>query len=161
MERKDIINNLIKGGAESVKGLKVKNVTVTPQENYVRVALTLDKSVKGMINKDNKWIEGETNIIFISIFSITSILKDDDNAAFAANHIIKHPDSLSVLLSRATIDILQEPVTEGQEYKNPWSNSTESTVFDHNTIINHVTDIELSDFAIRRLDKLADSMLGI
>lgn len=103
MERKDIINNLIKGGAESVKGLKVKNVTVTPQENYVRVALTLDKSVKGMINKDNKWIEGETNIIFISIFSITSILKDDDNAAFAANHIIKHPDSLSVLLSSLRI----------------------------------------------------------
>lgn len=161
MEKKEIINNLIKGGAEPVKGIKVKNVTITPQENYVRVSLTLDKPVKGMVNKDNKWEEDETNVIFVSTFSIVSVLKDNDDAAFAANHIVKYPDSLMVLLSRATIDVLQEHVVEGQEYKNPWSDSAETTVFDHNTIINHITDIKLSDFGIRKLDTLADSMLKV
>lgn len=161
MEKKEIINNLIKSGAEPVKGIKVKNITVTPQENYVRVALTLDTPVKGMVNKDNKWVEDTTNVIFVSTFSIVSTLKDNDDAAFAANHIIKYPDSLMVLLSRANIDIIQEHVAEGQEYKNPWSESAETTVFDHNTIINHITDIRLSDFGIRKLDALADAMLKI
>lgn len=163
MEKKDIIAELLKNGATSTKNLKVKNVTVTRLENYVRLGITIDKPVKGMITKDNgaTYEEGETNVIFVSLYSITSLLKDDDNAAFAANHLVEHPDSMSVILSRASIDIIQENVVAGQEYKNPWSNNAEATVFDHDTIITHVVKIELSDFAIRKLDKLADKLLDI
>lgn len=151
----------MQNGAEPVKGLKVRNVTVTPQENYVRVALTLDKPVKGMVSEDGvNYTEGETNVIFVSSFSIVSMLRDNDDAAFAANHLLKHPDSLSVILSKASIDILQESVAEGQEYRNPWSEDAEATVFDHSTIINHITDIRLSDFGISKLDRLADKLLG-
>ena len=161
MEKKEIVANLIKNGAEQVKGIKVKNVTVTPLENYVRLGLTLDKPVKGMISEDGvEYKEGETNIIFVSLFSVISLLKDNDEAAFAANHLIKHPDAMSVVLSRAIIDVVQETVEEGTEYKNPWSDSAEATVFDHKTIINHVTSISLSEFAIRKIDRLADSLLG-
>jgi hypothetical protein len=161
MEKKEVIAELLKNGAESVKGLKVKNVTVTPQENYVRVALTVDKPVKGMVSEDSvTYVEGETKVIFVSLFSITSLLKDNDDAAFAVNHFVKNPESMQVVLSRATIDILQEHVEEGQEYKNPWSESAEATVFDHATIINHITNITLSEFAIRKIDKLADTLLG-
>ena len=162
MEKKEIISQLIKSGAELVKDLKVKNVTVTPLENYVRVALTLDKEVKGMVSEDGvNYTEGETKVIFVSLYSITSLLKDNDDAAFAVNHMVKHPDSMSVVLSRATIDIIQEKVSAGQEYKNPWSESAEATVFDHDTIINHITEIKLSDFAVRKIDRLADSLLGM
>lgn len=163
MEKKEIIAELLKNGAVKVSDLKVKNVTVSRQENYVRLGLTLDKPVKGMITKDNgaTFEEGETNIIFVSLYSVTSLLKDNDDAAFAANHLVEHPDAMSIVLSRATITILQESVVEGQEYKNPWSTSSEATVFAHNTIINHITDIQLSDFAIRKMDRLADSLLGI
>ena len=88
-------------------------------------------------------------------------MKDNDDAAFAANHLVEHPEAINVILSRDTIDILQEPVSAGQEYKNPWSNNvTEATVFEHDTIINHLIDIKLSDFAIKKLDVLADKMLG-
>lgn len=163
MEKKEIIAELLKNGGKSVKDLKVKNVTVTRCENYVRLGITLDKSVTGMVTKDNgvTYEEGETNIIFVSLYSVTSLLKDDDNAAFAANTLVEHPDSMSVVLSRATIDIIQETVEAGTEYKNPWSNNAEATVFDHKTIITHVVNIVLSDFAIRKLDHLADRLLGI
>ncbi len=163
MEKKEVISELLKNGGIQVKGLKVKNVTVTPQENYTRLGITLDKPVKGMVTKDNgvTYEEGETNVIFVSLYSITSLLKDDDNAAFAANHMITHPDSMSIILSRAILNIIQEVVEEGTEYRNPWSTNAEATVFDHKTIITHITDITLSDFAIRKLDKLADSLLGI
>ena len=163
MERKEIIAELLKNGGKSVKDLKVKNVTVTRCENYVRLGITLDKPVTGMVTKDNgvTYEEGETNVIFVSLYSITSLLKDDDNAAFAANHLVEHPDSMSIVLSRATLNIIQETVEAGTEYKNPWSDNAEATIFDHKTIITHVTDVTLSDFAIRKLDRLADSLLGI
>lgn len=163
MEKKEIIAELLKNGGKSVKDLKVKNVTVTRCENYVRLGITLDKPVAGMVTKDNgvTYEEGETNVIFVSLYSITSLLKDDDDAAFAANHLVEHPDSMSIVLSRATIDIIQETVEAGAEYKNPWSNNAEATVFDHKTIITHVVNVTLSDFAIRKLDRLADSLLGI
>lgn len=163
MERKEIIAELLKNGGKSVKDLKVKNVTVTRCENYVRLGITLDKPVTGMVTKDNgvTYEEGETNVIFVSLYSITSLLKDDDNAAFAANHLVEHPDSMSIVLSRATLNIIQETVEAGTEYKNPWSDNAEATVFDHKTIITHVIEVNLSDFAIRKLDKLADSLLGI
>ena len=162
MEKKEIIAELLKNGGKSVKDLKVKNVTVTRCENYVRLGITLDKPVAGMVTKDSvTYEEGETNVIFVSLYSITSLLKDDDNAAFAANHLVEHPDSMSIVLSRATLNIIQETVEAGAEYKNPWSNNAEATIFDHKTIITHVTDITLSDFAIRKLDRLADSLLGI
>lgn len=163
MEKKEIISELLKNGGVLVKDLKVKNVTVTRLENYVRLGITLDKSVKGMVTKDNgvTYEEGETNVIFVSLYSITSLLKDDDNAAFAVNHLVEHPDSMSIVLSRATLNIIQEVVSAGTEYKNPWSTNAEATVFDHDTIITHVTEITLSDFAIRKLDRLADNLLGI
>lgn len=163
MEKKEIIAKLLKNGGVQVKDLKVKNVTVTHCENYVRLALTLNTPVKGMVTKDNgvTYEEGETNVIFVSLYSVTSLLKDDDDAAFAVNHLVNHPDAMSIVLSRASINIIQEPVEEGQEYRNPWSTNAEATVFDHKTIINHITDIKLSDFAIRKMDRLADSLLGI
>lgn len=163
MEKKEIIAELLKNGGVSVKDLKVKNVTVTRCENYVRLGITLDKPVKGMVTKDNgvTYEEGETNVIFVSLYSITSLLKDDDDAAFAANHLVEHPDAMSIVLSRASLNIIQETVEAGTEYKNPWSTNAEATVFDHKTIITHVTDVTLSDFAVRKLDRLADSLLGI
>ena len=161
MEKKEVIAQLLKNGAKSVKGIKVKNVTIAPQENYVRLGLTLDQEVDGYTTEDSvNYTLGKTKIIFVSLFSITSLLKDNDDAAFAVNHFVAHPESMSVVLSRATIDIIQETVTTGEEYKNPWSDSAEATVFDHDTIINHVTDNQLSDFAVRKIDKLADSLLG-
>lgn len=163
MEKKEIIAELLKNGGKSMKDLKVKNVTVTRCENYVRLGITLDKPVMGMVTKDNgvTYEEGETNIIFVSLYSITSLLKDNDDAAFAANHLVEHPDAMSIVLSRASLNIIQETVEAGTEYKNPWSTNAEATVFDHKTIITHVIDVKLSEFAIRKLDRLADSLLGI
>lgn len=131
-------------------------------DEYVRLGITINQPVKGyIVQEDKTYVEGETNVIFVSAFSIASLLKDNDDAAFAANHLVKHSEAMGMILSRATITIVQESVEEGEEYKNPFANeNADSTVFDHNTIINHITDIKLSDFGKKRLDRLADLMLG-
>ena len=161
MEKKEIITELLKNGGKSVKDLKVKNVTVTRCENYVRLGITLDKPVAGMVTKDNvTYEEGETNVIFVSLYSITSLLKDDDNAAFAANHLVNNPAALGIILSRAKITVVQQTVAADEEYVNPFASNGEATVFGHPTIINHVVGIQLSDFGLKKLDRLADLMLG-
>ena len=163
MEKKEVIANLLKNGGKVVKDITVKNVTVTVLENYTRLGLTIDQEVDGyIVGEDGVTYEkGKVKVIFVSLFAIASLLKEDDNAAFAANHLVNNPEAMNIILSRAKINIIQEPVTAGQEYRNPWSDNGEATVFDHDTIINHVTDITLSDFAIRKLDRLADGMLGL
>lgn len=160
METKAVVNKLKSEGAKEVVA-KVKNVTVTVEETYTRVALTLDKEVDGYRqNDEGNWEKGKTNVIFTSLFALIAMLKENDDAAFAANHLLKHPDAMSVVMSRSEVTVLQEAVTSGQVYKSPWSENAEERTFDHDTIINHVVDIKLSDFGIRSLDKLVDRLLG-
>lgn len=163
MEKKNVIESLIKAGAKSVKNLKVKNVNVVPQESYVRISLSVDKAIRGFVaQEDGTYKEGESKVIFVSLFSIIAQLRDDENASFAVNHILSHPESVVILLSGATLDILQEDVASGQEYHNPWSDNTDNvTTFEHDTIINHIVNVKMNERAYKMLDKLADSMLGI
>ena len=157
----EIIAQLIKKGAKESKNVTIKNVTVTPMNEYVRLGLTLDKEVDGYkVEDDGTYTPSKVKVIFVSAFTIAALLKEDDNAAFAANHLLKHPDALAMILSRAQINILQQPVKAGEEYKNPFNDNADVTTFDHDVIINHITEIKLSDFGMKRLDKLADMMLG-
>lgn len=162
METKEIIAQLIKEGAKQVKDVKIKNVTVTPMDEYVRLGITIDKEVDGFRANDNGTYEPtKTKVIFVSAFTIAALLKENDDAAFAANHLLKHPDAMGMILSRAKITVIQQSVEEGAEYKNPFAGEdAQAVVFDHATIINHITDLELSDFGRTCLDRLADKMLG-
>ena len=162
METKEIIAQLLKEGAKQIKDVKIKNVTVTPMDEYIRLGLTIDKEVDGYkAEEDGTYTPSKVKFIFVSAFTIAALLKEDDDAAFAANHLLKHPDAMGMILSRAKITVVQQNVEEGTEYKNPFAGEdAQAVVFDHATIINHITDLELSDFGKTRLDRLADKMLG-
>jgi len=162
MEKKNVVEQLLKQGSQLVKNLTVKNVTVTPKENYIRLCLTLDKPVKGYVSDDDgNYTLGETKFIYVSLFSVAAILRDNEDASFAVNHIIKKPSSVEVLLNGATVDIIQQPVKAGEEYINPWSENGTAQVFDHDTLINNVVNIKFTQRSIGLLGNLAASMLGI
>ena len=164
MEVKEVVKALLEGGAKKISDVKVTNVTVKALNTYVRVALTLDKKVEGYVlnESDGTYSAGEVKVIFVSLYSLLSMLKQSEEAAFAANHVANHPESIGLILSGAKIDLIQQPVVAGEEYKNPWSDRSdaEATVFEHDTIINHVVSIEVSKFGEKALDKLMDKMLG-
>lgn len=161
MDTKKVISQLMAVETNNVvKDLVVRNINVTECETYDRVAITLDKPVKAMVaQKDGTYVEGESNIIFVGNYSIVGALKENENAAFAGNHLIKHPKALNVVLSGAKINIIQEAVTAGQEYTNPFSNNNTTTVIQHDSFYNHAFNIRLSDFGLKMLDKLAEKML--
>ena len=164
MEVKEVVRALLASGAKKVTDVKVTNVTVKPLDTYVRVALTLDKKVEGYVlnEADGTYSTGEVKVIFVSLYSLLSMLKQDEDTAFAANHVANHPETIALILSGARIDIIQQPVVAGEEYRNPWSDrdDVEATVFEHDTILNHVVSIEVSKFGEKALDKLMDKMLG-
>lgn len=161
MDTKKVISQLMAVEANNVvKDLVVRNINVTECETYNRVAITLDKPVKAMVvQEDGSYVEGESNIIFVGNYSIVGALRENEDVAFAGNHLIKHPKALNVVLSGAKINIIQEAVTAGQEYTNPFSNNAVPTVVQHDSFYNHPFNIRLSAFGLKMLDKLAEKMM--
>lgn len=161
MDTKKVISQLMASETNNVvKDLVVRNINVTECETYNRVAITLDKPVKAMVaQEDGSYVEGESNIIFVGNYSIVGALRENEDVAFAGNHLIIHPKALNVVLSDAKINIIQEAVSAGQEYTNPFSNNTAPTVVQHDSFYNHVFNIRLSAFGLKMLDKLAEKMM--
>lgn len=172
MEKQEIIESLLKAINEEtgelknelVKGVKINNITVTPQENYVRLGLTTKTPIKAYVADSKipgKFELGENNIIFVSLYSIAAVLRDVDQARFAVDHMINNPESTKIILDGAKLDIIQEHVSANTEYVNPWSKEEKPKLFTHDQIINHVIDVQLSDFALSNLKDLAKDMMGI
>ena len=139
---KKVINDLKAVKANNVAIAHVRNVNVTDMTTWQRVALTLDVPVKGYIADDEgNYKEGETNIIFVSSFSLIAALRETEYACIG-DYLRDNPNAIKAILSRAKIEIVQEAVAEGQEYHNPFSNNVDNTsVVEHNSYYNHVTQI--------------------
>lgn len=161
---KDICNEIVANGGTRIRGIKVRSCKITEQENYTMVSLTLERKVKGYRANEDTGIfeEGMTNVIFSSSYSLASVLKNNEDLAFCANTLVENPNAFEVVLSGATIDIIQQPVAANELYKNPFSTSdSEGVNLGHDTIINHVVNIVPSKRAMAVLDRVALSMFGL
>lgn len=163
MEVMNVVSEMLKNGANRINGLKVKNVTVTPMENYVRLGIRVDKPVPGFVadEKTGEMIKGETDLIFVSSFAICSTMRSDDNIAPIVDHLVANPNGLKLILQGGTIDIIQEDVKKDDEYHNPFSSSNDTTKITHDCIITNVINVKLSAGADKWIDKIKDVMLGI
>ena len=143
--------------ANNVVTTTVRNINVKDMTTWQRVSITLNTPVKGYIaDDDGNYSEGEVNVIFVSSFSVVAAFRNNPKTAFAGNYIAEHPNCLQVLLSGAKIEIVQEAVSEGKEYSNPWSNNPTPVPVEHDSYYNHITDIiELSDASVELLKELA------
>ena len=159
---KEAESTMVKNGAKRVSNLVVNNITVTPLEEYTRVALTLDKPVAGYVQgEDGAYTRGETNVIFVSLFSIAAMLKENDELAWCVNTIINNPNSLQVLFSRAKITLLQENVVAGQVRVNPFTEKEDENVPDHDAIYNHLVEVKLGKMGEIAIDRMLDKLLDV
>ena len=158
------IKKLIASGCKRINNVRIKNVNCTEKDNYTMISLTLANQVKGFVSEDGgiTYKEGMTNVIFSSTYSLASVIKNDEDLAFCANTLVESPNAFEVVLSGATIDIIQQPVAADELYKNPFSTSdSEGVALGHDTIINHVINIVPSKRAMAVLDRVALSMFGL
>ena len=164
MERNEIIDALKEKKENKVyKGLIIRNVTLAEKvDEYQRVSITLDKEVEQcVLNKETDKIEKRmSNVIFTSTISIIAILKES-GAAFATNHIQGHLSALNPLLCDAKIDIIQEFVKDGADYKNPFSSKDNTHRFQGDRYITHIIKLDMCDDAKADLKDLRRAMYGI
>ena len=160
---KQVVAELLAKGCNKIIGIRVRSSIVTPKDNYVMVSLRLERGVPGYVSDgEGVFTKGETATVFASSYSIASVLKDNDETAWAANQLIQNPKGLEVILAGAKVDLVQEEVAADEIYKNPFSSSdVDGQSLGHDTIINHVVKIEICQKAKQMLNMLAMNMMGI
>lgn len=160
---KQVVAELLAKGCNKIAGIRVRSSIVTPKDNYVMVSLSLERGIPGYVSDgDGVFTKGETATVFASSYSIASVLKDNNETAWAANQLIQNPKGFEVILAGAKVDLVQEEVSADEIYKNPFSSSdVERQSLGHDTIINHVVKIEICQKAKQMLNMLAMNMMGI
>lgn len=160
----NVIKGILANGGKRINGIRVKNVNVTEKDNYVMVSFTLGSEIRGFISDDNgaTFKEGKTVTLFTSLYAIAGAMKEDEDLSWMANALLQHPEALNLILNGATIDIVQQDVPQGVEYRNPFTTQqeVEGSVYDHDVIINNVVKFKLGNTGLRFADKLADKLLG-
>lgn len=161
---RNVIKKLIASGCKRINSVTIKNVNVTEQDNYDMVSMTLKNKIRGYVNDgDGNYSEGMTNLLFTSTYAIAGALKEDEELAWLGNRVLESPKLLELLLSGATIDILQQDVVAGEEYVNPFSTrlDAEPRVYDHDIIINYIVGFTLGKIGEKACDKLMDKLMAI
>lgn len=160
----NIIKKLIASGCKRVNSIRIKNVNFTNKDNYTMISFTLASEVDGFISPDNgvTYVKGKTNIIFTSLYAIVGALKEDEELGWMANALLTNPQALNLIFNGSNIDILQQEISAGEEFTNPFStrNDNSTQVYDHDIIINHIIGFKLGKVGMKMADRLADKLMG-
>lgn len=154
------IKILIANGWKKKSGIKVKNVTPTEKENHDRITFTVREGFEvDAYVEDPTTHEFElkkSNFIYSSTYAIAGALKETEDMGWLANIIVEDPDSLNVLFNGGTIDIISLEVPAGTPYVNPFSSTPEIKIWNHNQIINIITNLKKGKSGERMEDKYYD-----
>lgn len=160
-----IVKGIIAAGGKKISGIRVKNANFTEKDNYTMVSFTLANKVRGYVRDEETgtYKEGMTNVIFTSLFAICGALKEDDEKAWIANHLLNHPTALPLLFAGSTIDIIQSEIPAGVTYRNPFSTreNVEGVTYDHDTIINNLIRVRFGKMGEIAASRLMDKMLDL
>lgn len=163
-----VIKNLVVEGGKRLNQLRIKNVNSEKKDNYIKVSFTLTTPVPGFTTDDNgeTWKKGMINTIYTSLYAITGCLKEDEELSWIGgilNDLVENNGNtgiLNLLFNGAIIDIIQQEVSSGEEYTNPFSSNNDIRVYDHDTIISHVIKFRLGKTGEKMADKLADKLMS-
>lgn len=160
----NIIKKLLNDGAKRFNKLKVKNVTISDEESYTRLGITLATKIPANILDEQTatYKEGLHNVMFSSVYAVIGAMKEDDELSFAANTVLESPKILNVLMNGGEIDIIQQKIRANEEYRNPFTTRTdpEVRIYDHDVIVNHIVKIRPSKVGMKGLDRLIDKLMG-
>ena len=156
----DAVAVLRKSGTS--ENVTIVNVTVTSLDKWTRIALTLNREVNGsVIDEENNWTMGKTRVVFISLFSILSLLKNTEDTLAITSHIANHPSALQVILVGAKVELLQQEVKAHSTYTNVFTGEESEHDCDHDSIFNHIVSIDFTEKNRRAIEKIEDKLLGL
>lgn len=160
----NIIKKLIASGCKRINSVRIKNVNYTEKDNYTMVSFTLASPIRGFVSNDNgiTYEEGQTNTIFTSLYAIAGVLKEDEELGWMANALLDNPQALNLIFNGGTVDIIQQEISAGEEFRNPFSTreDVEAQVYDHTLLVDHIIGFKLGKVGMRMADRLADKLMG-
>lgn len=159
-----VVKKLLQDGCKRINSCRIKNVNFTEKDNYTMVSLTLTNPIRGYVSNDNglTYESGMTNTLFTSLYAIVGALKEDEELSWMGNALVENPQVLNLILNGASVDIIQQDISAGTEFTNPFSTRTDAEVqiYDHDIILNHVIKFKLGKTGEKMADKLADKLMG-
>ena len=149
---------LISNGARYFKNCKIANATYS---NDV-VSLTLGTPINGYASTTNGIREsvGETNTLYMPLSYIRQAFINDKNWDWLGNTIFLYPFILPRILKGATTDILQQYISKGEEYSNPFKDNNNPQIYEQDIIVSHCVKIKLAKNGEEAANKVADLMMG-
>lgn len=153
------------GNAVRYKACLVKSCRVEEEDNYTRVSITLNNEVVGFLpDASNNYLPAQVTTIFSSGFALAACIKNNEDISWLASIINENPNAIRVILPGSKIDIIRQLVKAGEEYVNPFTTKREEdvvpSVFDHDTYITHIVEIELGKNGSKFADMLAMKVMG-
>ena len=147
-------------GIKVINDLKIINVTISVKEKYTQIALTLDDDVPQYTKSEDsdEFVLTNNNVIFTTLYSINSVLRENDDAITLVDYFANHKQALAAVLIGSKIDIIQQTVDD-KVYHNYFTDENVERADDYATIYNHIVDIKFSKKAMASLDKLNDKIL--
>ena len=162
----DIVARISKQeGVLAYKTLKVRNVIVNlDNEDAARITLVVDRDIRGnIVDAEGNYKVGTTKNVFVSAFAVAAVLKENENTAMLANYVVRNPKVAENILSGAIINVLQQPIKSGEEYKNPFSTRNSDDVAPYvrewDWFANYITSIKLGIMGNKVIDKLIDRIV--
>lgn len=157
---KKVVSTLLRKGAVRVDNIVVKSAYVSEDGSWV--VLTLNQNIPMYVQKvDDDGVvtfeKGEGNRLFVSTISVNAVLGNNPMVANLRSLIMSNDENIKDLFSYATIDIIAENVNEGDDYINPFSDSTEGRTIEHSSIYHHLISIEVGDNGEELIDTLRDA----
>lgn len=156
---KKVVSTLLRKGAQRIDNVVVKSAYVS--EDGTWIVLTLNQNIPMYVQSEHDGVvsfeKGEGNRLFISMISLNAVLGNNPAYASLRNLIMSNDENVKDILSYATIDVIAETVTEGEDYINPFSESTEARTIEHDSIYHHLISLEIGDNGEELLDTLREA----
>lgn len=157
----EVVDKLLKDKTNRVyRGLMIKNVIKREtDDDYARVTLVVNSSIPGYIPQDDgSYKRGLVSNIYTTSYAVAAVLKQDEDTAMMGNYVVEHPEIIPIILSGATINVIQTDVKADTEYFNPFTTKedVEPYVSDHDFIVNNIYSLKLGKMGLRYIDKLLD-----
>lgn len=163
MNKKEIINNLVKDGAALTKGLKVMRATLyEDEEKRQKLCFTLDKDIDMFKpNDDGDFVMTKGNTCHAFVNQVLAVLEENEKYRDVLWRYREEPKRLQTLLSGATIDIIGEHVMptntedpDDEGYVNPFSKNGKPSIVENENIFYSVVQVVLTQKATNRLEEL-------
>lgn len=156
------IKALVANGGKRHKDVRVKNVNVTDKDVYTMVSFTTNKALPAYVADGDEFVMGSSNVVYSSLFAIAGAMRENEELAWMTNALLENANAVQLIMSGATLDIVQVEYAAGEAIYNPFTTKEDSdaTEYDHDVIINYIVGITLSKVGEKFADKLADRLLG-